>query len=712
MACNIKNEAVKAQRNIFKAMVDSASFKKAEGKLNEILTKGVDVNELMAQQKADGKKNLISRTTRGTKTDTVPLPLDVIKVEEVKVKKEGTNFFYRLTPNKYDVTVEDEVDVVITDKSYKEIKVTYQIEDTAEKRDLQTDTVKLQKLANAIRSGDDKGAIKLFEDEVKKVTNAFDGVFSGIHQIVDKIRTDANIPLPASEAVVIVDKEKRHTGSNVINLEDPISITRVKARKANTNFFFNVTQYKFLKEGGSVIATNSYEEYIVEYRGKGSSTSGNNTGKLPSTNAIVSDLTEGLSKINQAVGDVTAQIINEAGKFGKDISGLISAGSSGSIIQDALAAAQNQPATFTVDKKVRARNTNAITLPGLSGGESGVLEVQTRREDQSFFSNMNKGNIAGWRIETEEEEILYIFEPRAEIKVTYKQEIEPPTNSGVVGISNDPDIPPLDICKDIPAMSVKIVEEIRKDQSTGQTEIVTIKNKESKPPTRKTPTIKPEAAPNVAESPTIVDAQAAPTANNITGLDISRVDANSGAIDVYAKTARMTGEYWNKKSKNFLDKLKKAAKDPLFVSFKKKRDDKGLKSSQQFLNEYRGLPDGPTEEEAIAAEYAIQTFVGYKSFSSHLVYYKAAVAASSSEQAGKMTTEKYERIRDDFINYEGLVPADDKNNKSGADVRFKVTTEEDKRFFQSVRNIHKENRKVLRTYAVYAGELDISQLNA
>lgn len=77
-----------------------------------------------------------------------------------------------------------------------------------------------------------------------------------------------------------------------------------------------------------------------------------------------------------------------------------------------------------------------------------------------------------------------------------------------------------------------------------------------------------------------------------------------------------------------------------------------------------------------------------------------------------MTTEKYEGIRDDFFNYEGVVPADDKSNQSGADIRFKVTTEEDKRFFQSVRNIHKENRKVLRTVAVYKGELDISQLNA
>ena len=77
-----------------------------------------------------------------------------------------------------------------------------------------------------------------------------------------------------------------------------------------------------------------------------------------------------------------------------------------------------------------------------------------------------------------------------------------------------------------------------------------------------------------------------------------------------------------------------------------------------------------------------------------------------------MTTEKYEGIRDDFLNYEGVVPANDKNNKSGADIRIKVTTEEDKRFFQSVRNIHKEKRKVLRTAAVYAGELDISQLNA
>ena len=168
------------------------------------------------------------------------------------------------------------------------------------------------------------------------------------------------------------------TGSNVINLEDPISITKVKARKANTNFFFNVTQYKFLKESNSVIVTNSYEEYIVEYRGKGSNTKNNDPTKLPSKDSIISDINEGLNSLNENIGNVTQAIGEAAGQFGKDLSGLVASASSGSLIQDALAIAQNQPATFTVEKNVRDSNTNAINLPSLAGGEKGVLEVDRK----------------------------------------------------------------------------------------------------------------------------------------------------------------------------------------------------------------------------------------------------------------------------------------------------------------------------------------------
>ena len=76
-----------------------------------------------------------------------------------------------------------------------------------------------------------------------------------------------------------------------------------------------------------------------------------------------------------------------------------------------------------------------------------------------------------------------------------------------------------------------------------------------------------------------------------------------------------------------------------------------------------------------------------------------------------MSTEEYERIRDRFFDFEGVVPANDKNNASGAEVKSKVTTELDKIVFQNIRNIHIENRKVLRTTAVYNGVLDISLLN-
>ena len=717
MACNIQNEAVKAQRDIFKAIKESAKFKKAESKLNEILTNGINVNELMAQQKATGKKNLITRIVRDTKTDVVSLPLNYIDVVEVKVKKEGTNFFFRLSESQFSVerrrigterAGSDEA-AVITKKRYKEIKVKYTIEDTAEKRDMQEDAAKLQKLANAITSGDDQGALKLFEDEVKKVTEAFDGVYSGIHQIVDKIRTDAKIPLPTADAVVIVDKEKRHTGSNVINLEDPISITRVRARKANTNFFFNVTQYKFLKEGASIIATNSYEEYIVNYRAKGSATAGNLTGKLPSKDSIVADINSAISQANQQIGNVAEQINNAAGQFGKDISGLISAGSSGSLLNNALASAQNNPSPYTVEKTVRGSNTNAIVLEGLSGGQDGIVEVMTRREDQSFFSAMQQGNIAGYRLDGEE---LFIFEPRAQVKCTYKQEVDPPASTGIPSISNDPDIPKLDPCKDIPAISVKIQEEIRKDQATGQTEVITIKNKEGKPPTRKMPIIKPEPEVSIAETPTVVAAEEAPTTTDIRGLEIPRNEAMIGALKVYNEEQSKSKLNWQEKSDGFVKKLNDSFKDPEFLAFKAARKKAEKKIPLQTFIDMAGDPDGPTVAQAEAAAYTIQCFVGYKNFSSHFTSYKAAVAASSFEQSGIMTTEKYEKLRDDFFNFEGIVPADDKSNKTGADLKSKITTEIDRLVFESVRRIHTRNRKILRTAAVYQGKLDISELNA
>ena len=103
MACNIQNEVVTAQRDIFKEIKQSAQFKKAQNKLNDILTNGINIAELQAEQKKNGKKNLITKTERETNENFCGLPLNFIEVVEVKVKKKGTNFFYRLSENQYTV---------------------------------------------------------------------------------------------------------------------------------------------------------------------------------------------------------------------------------------------------------------------------------------------------------------------------------------------------------------------------------------------------------------------------------------------------------------------------------------------------------------------------------------------------------------------------------------------------------------------------------
>ena len=647
MACNIQNEVVKAQRDIFKTIKESSKFKKAEAKLNDILANGINLEELKKEQKVNGKKNLVTRTTRGTKTDTVDLPLNFINVEEVKVKKEGTNFFYRLQTNKFDVTVEDEVDVVITDKFYKEIKVTYTIEDTSKKQDLQTECAELQKIADGIRSGDSTAAVKFFEDKAKEVSDAFDGVYGGIHQIIEKIRSDANIPVPPADAVVIVDKVKKHTGSNVINLEDPVSITNVKARKANTNFFFKVTQYKFLKESNAIIATNSYEEYIVEYRGKGSNTNNNNTNELPSKDSIVSDIQQGFDALSTNIGNAVAAVNNVAGQFGKDISGLVSAASSGSLIQDALAQAQNQPATYTRERTVRDKNTNAITLEGLVGGEAGIIEVFTRREDQSFFSQMQKGKISGWRIESEEEEILYIFEPRAEIKVKYTQETDPPADSGVATVSNDKDVPKLDPCKDIPALSVKIQEEIRKDVQTGQTQVVTSKVKESKPPTRLTPTVKAEPATNVAESPTIVNSAEAPTsALSVSSMTVAQAYRFAQTLAEYE--TEFGSKYWTKRRDDSVKTFKEAMKSPVRLELKKKINAGGFKS----LKAYQDSGAILTPDELKVRETIVLAAITGNNIKEIWKKWERLVIHSKFEIIGRITTEQYEKTFNEFQTFE------------------------------------------------------------
>jgi hypothetical protein len=705
MGCNIKNEVVSAQRDIFKELKESAVFKKAENKLNGILDGSITLEDLQKEQKANGKKRLVTKTARGKDTDTVPI-YEHVEVEQVQAKKTGTNFFFRLSPNQWESTIEDDVEVVITKKTYKEIKVTYKVEDTSEKKDMRTEIGDLQKLADNVAKGGQE-AIKIFEKKIAEVGETFDGAYNGIHTLLEKVRADANIPIPPSEAVVIVDKEKRHSASNVINLDDPVSITRVRARKANTNFFFNVTQYKFLKESASIITTNSYAEYIVNYRGKGSKTKNNDPTKLPSKDSIMSDLNEGLSALNENIGNVTQAIGEAAGQFGKDLSGLVASASSGSLIQDALAKAQNQPATHTVEKNIRDKNTNAINLPSLAGGEKGILEVQTRREDQQFFSNMNKGNVAGWRLDGED---LYLFEPRAEVKVKYTKEIDPPASAGVPAMSNDPDIPKLNPCLDIPGIKVKFLKEIRKDLGTGETIETVVKTPLVAPVATKTPVIRSEPAPVVAESSSTIDATKSPTSNLRQDDSVNLLDFYRKRADLVTKERKFSTNYLFEKNEMFAPKFKEITNSQevkSVVSKKKLAEKNGGKKFGSTLEWFLTYPDELTTEERKVYNNMLVLFASIQSFDSWSIHYKTLVMASRMLTTERISQDTFDRIYDVFLNFEGVIMSDDPgvNSDLGPDgLILPITSELDIAVFSNVPVLHEQNKDLLIAMEKYKNE--------
>lgn len=524
MACTIKTPTVAEQRDLFKQIKNDSRFKKAEAKLNDILTNGIDVDKLMAEQKANGKKNFITRTIVG-EGSSVLLPLDYVEVKDVKVMSPGSNFYSSKNKGVTDgwtVGENEKAQPVVYVKkagknfSYKKIKVTYTKEDDAERKDLRTSTADLKKAAAAfksIQSGDTSAAQKLLDEKILEFKDSFEGIFDGTASIIDKIRKDANIPPKASDAVVIVDKVKYHKGSNVINLDKATSIKKVQARKKGTNFFFNVVQYKFLKDSSSIIADNLYEEYKVEYKGEGEATSkaaaeGALSGKFPTASDVINDINSSLSSVGNIINNIGNEINQAAGQFGKDINSLLGAAQSGDLLNTALANANKQPAVYTVETTVRSTATNAIALPDLAGGANGVIEVMTKKEGNNFFSSMNKSDLNGWRVEGTD---LYLFEVRAEVKVKYKKEIDPPATAGVPPI--DPtENTPLDPCK-LPAIGVKIVKEEFKNPTTGEIEEKVIKNKENKPQPKKEPVIKAEPENNVAESPTLANSQATATSS-------------------------------------------------------------------------------------------------------------------------------------------------------------------------------------------------------
>jgi len=682
MACTIKNTGVAEQRDVFKDIMAKAEVKKAVGVLNGVLDGSISVNDLMAQQKATGKKNLITKTEVGKDTDTVPI-YEHVEIKQVQAMNTGNNFYFRLQPNQYESTIEDEIEVVITKKTYKKIKVTYTIEDTSQRKDLQGSTEELQKFASAfkgIQSGDTSTATKLLEDKFAEYKDNFDGVYDGVSSIIDKIRKDANIPSPPSDAVVIVDKIKKHTGSNSITLDKPKSITRVSARKANTNFFFNVVQYKFIKESGIVLCDNLYEEYKVEYKGEGEATSkaaalGALTGDFPTAGDVVNDINSALASAGNVVGNIGREITQAAGQFGKDITGLIGSANSGDLINQALAAAQSAPAIFTTEANVRDKATNAIPLPDLAGGEAGVLEVMTKKEGDNFFSKMFKGEKSGWRLNGTD---LFLFEVRAEVKVKYTKEIEPPADSSVppTDLTNGP---PLNPCLDLPSIGVKVGKIFKLDKETGKKFEELIKYKEPKPQPKKLPTTKAEPPPTLAETATVADSTEAPS-SAISALSITPAEALSIIAEIRSFERTNSIDYWQKKTDDYVANSKRLNKDPTFLAFKKKKDASGFKTFAKYIAS--GAPE-ITQQELDVREELILNYAGWKSVKGQYTAWKALLVASQWEINGKMSTEEYEQWVEDFRNYEGKV-----GGASGAVFVRKLTTEKDMQQYQAIRNYH------------------------
>ena len=627
MACTIKTPTVAEQRDLFKQIRNDCRVKKAEAKLNDILTNGIDCDKLMAEQKANGKKNFITRTIVG-EGSSVLLPLDYVEVKDVKVMSPGSNFYFNKFEGGNDgwTTSENEKgQPVVTVKkagknfSYKKIKVTYTKEDDAERKDLRTSTEDLKKAAavfKSIQSGDTSAAQKFLDEKIAEFKDSFEGVFDGTSSIIDKIRKDANIPPKASDAVVIVDKVKYHKGSNVINLEKATSVKKVLARKAGTNFFFNVVQYKFIKSNSSIIADNLYEEYKVEYKGEGSETSkaaseGAITGKFPTTQNILDDVNNAFTSAGGVISNIANEINSAASQFGNDVTALLGSAQSGDLLNTALANVNNEPAVYTVETTVRSTATNAIALPDLAGGEAGIIEVFTRREDQSFFSQMQKGKITGWRVEGTD---LYLFEVRAEVKVKYKKEIDPPAAAGVPPI--DPtENTPLDPCK-LPAIGVKIVTEEFKNPTTGEIEEKVIKNKENKPPPKKEPVTKAESENNVAESPTLANAQATASSSGFVQEPTETVLADFDSFKQAWKT-RMNS-YLDLKDEEWLPswrEFKAGPQYPLSTNFPG-GGRRGVRPSIIYYEDGKGTPE---EREAIEEMvYQIGVKRAYSRFASDM----------------------------------------------------------------------------------------------
>jgi len=582
MACTVKNTGVAQQRDLFKEIMSNAEVKKAQGLLQGVLDGSVSINDLMAQQKATGKKNLITRTEIGKETDTVPMPDNYIEITQVWGDLQG--FYFRLSKNQYQETVEDDVPVVITTKTYKKIKVEYTIEDESKTKDLQTSTEDLQKFAksfNSILSGDTTTARKLLAEKIEEFRDDFNGVYNGVEEIINKIRDDANIPAAPSESIILIDKIKPHTGSNVITLEKPKSITKIEARKANTNVFFQVVQFKFIKDNSTVICDNLYEEYKVYYRGEGPAVSAAaersiTTGEFPTTEDVVNDVNSALNAFSSTIGNVAREVTNVAGEFGAGISNLLSSASSGDLINKAIAAAQNQPVVYSKEVELKAKATKAIALPELAGGESGIIEVFTKKEDEPYFTKMFKSNINGWRLDGED---LFIHEIRAEIKVKYKKEIEPPTDTGVTpkDLINGP---PLDPCKDLPPIGVKVFKETRRNISTGQIEEVVIKSAQNKPQPKKTPTVKAEPAINISEFPTVVSSSTGVSSGpSTTSFNTFISEINSPIIDIINKR----NQYYYERGESLDKELNELNQEEAVKLFKQSLDS-SLKGYEDYIN--------------------------------------------------------------------------------------------------------------------------------
>lgn len=181
-------------------------------KLNDVLSKGVDVNTIQQQAKAEGKKNLITKSVVVKDAEKVALPQDYYDVTSVKAQKQNHNFYFNYRNFKIAGTADEpfvEVGKAKDGQLFKKIKVTYRVEDKNPPKNMHVELTKLQKL---------KDDPKAFNNLKRDIDSDFGAVYEKINDVTGKIATDFNIAIEEfNNAITNPQTDSEKLAANVLN---------------------------------------------------------------------------------------------------------------------------------------------------------------------------------------------------------------------------------------------------------------------------------------------------------------------------------------------------------------------------------------------------------------------------------------------------------------------------------------------------------------